>query len=349
LRTHLLRAIYGFLIAFAVSFFLGGPVVDYLTRPVEQALKKYWTIYYQRKAIQIKNDSDKGKYADLAPIRVPMRVHRRELMEQLGLLPAKGVPYDILSQFEETLDAFRVEGLYERKGKSGGGWFTLRTEIPNPMVMLAELKPYEMKIVPLTVKSLSAQESFTVYFQVCMFIGLVIASPWVLWQLWSFVAVGLYPHEKQYVHSYFPMSVALFLIGVVLCELLVIPQALEALLWFNDLLNVQPDFRLTEWMGFAVFMPLVFGLSFETPLVMLFLERMGIFTVQTYRSARKVAIMIMAVFAAFITPSTDMLSMLYLLVPMCIFYEVGIWLCLWSPHKRSFETSSEQTNELVEV
>ena len=145
----------------------------------------------------------------------------------------------------------------------------------------------------------------------------------VLIQLWSFVAAGLYPHEKRLVNVYLPYSIGLFLVGVFLCEFFVIPKAVGALLWFNEWLGLEPDLRLNEWLGFAILMPVVFGVSFQTPLVMLFTERIGIFDVPTFRSYRRIAWFVMALIAAIILPATDAMSMLLLAGPMCVLYELA--------------------------
>ena len=76
-----------------------------------------------------------------------------------------------------------------------------------------------------------------------------IASPWVFYQMWAFVAAGLYPHEKRYVYTLLPASVALFLAGVVLCQLVVLPSAVRALLTFNDWAGYDPDLRLPAELG----------------------------------------------------------------------------------------------------
>ena len=137
--------------------------------------------------------------------------------------------------------------------------------------------------------ALSVQEALVVYFKVSLVAGLVIASPWVFWQIWSFIAAGLYPHEKKLVHVYLPMSLGLFLGGVLLCQFFVMPQAVAAMLWFNEWLGMSPDLRLNEWLSFAIWMPVVFGISFQTPLVMLFMGKLGIVNVEWFRSKRKIA------------------------------------------------------------
>src|SRR5581483_10536370 len=108
---------------------------------------------------------------------------------------------------------------------------------------------------PPTLATMSALEAFVVYFKVSIYCGIVLGSPWIFYQLWSFVAAGLYPHEKRYVHYYLPISILLFLAGVLLCEFVVLPTALEYLLCFNEWMNLEPELRLNEWLSFAIWMP----------------------------------------------------------------------------------------------
>jgi Tat protein translocase TatC len=195
--------------------------------------------------------------------------------------------------------------------------------------------------------TLRAEEAFFVWFQVCFVTGLVLGSPWIFYEIWSFVAAGLYPHEKRLVHVYLPVSLGLFIAGVLVCQFLVIPKALGALLWFNEWLGIKPDIRLNECLSFAIYMPLVFGISFQTPLVMLFLNKLGIVSVDTFAEHRRMAWFIMAVFAAVITPSTDALSMLFLWVPMSLLFELGIVLMWMNPPEKTEEESED--GELVEI
>ena len=150
--------------------------------------------------------------------------------------------------------------------------------------------------------SLGPLETITIYFMVCLVTGLVLVSPWVFYQGWAFVAAGLYRHERHYVKKYLPISIGLFLAGVFLCFGFVLPITLGFLLEFNVWLGVAPTLRLSEWMSFATILPLVFGIAFQTPLVMLFLERIGIFTVDDFRAKRKISILIITIAAAILTP-----------------------------------------------
>jgi sec-independent protein translocase protein TatC len=170
--------------------------------------------------------------------------------------------------------------------------------------------------------SLSVQEAFMVYFKVSLLCGVVLSCPWIFFQIWAFVAAGLYPHEKKIVWNSLPYAVGLFL---------VLPGAVKALLAFNNWIGVDPDLRLNEWLAFALILPLVFGLSFQTPLVMVILNRIGLFGWEDYARRWRGAIMILAVFSALITPTPDALTMLYLFLPMFGLYLLGILICKWYP------------------
>ena len=172
--------------------------------------------------------------------------------------------------------------------------------------------------------ALAPLEGFMIYFMVCTVAGLVLASPWVFYQLWAFIAAGLYRHERRYVLKFLPFSLVLFLGGVFLCFFLVLPWTLQFLLEFNVKLGIEPTLRISEWMSFATILPLVFGVCFQTPLVMLVLERIGIMSAQDFREKRRMAIFVVFIAAAIITPTSDPFTLMLLAGPMILLYELGL-------------------------
>jgi sec-independent protein translocase protein TatC len=367
LRAHLWRAIMGFGVALFLSFFIGHIVVEFITAPVKRELSKF----YERRARKVlaEQTSDPAvKQASQRTAFTTIWVPRRQLEAA-----AKGQP--------TTMDRPRIvsgEEEEQRKNPSFfGKWFSKdEEEVGANKGPFTEIKASEAdkELVPLWVSygnpleaaafqqgaqrvlldidnpaTLNVQEAFMVWFKVCIVSGIVIGSPWIFWQIWMFVAAGLYPHEKRLVHVYLPVSLGLFLAGVVVCELFVIPKAIEALLWFNEWMGLKPDLRLNEWLSFAIYMPLVFGASFQTPLVMLFLHKLGVMDADSFRNKRRYAWFFMAVFAAVITPSTDALSMLFLWVPMSLLFELGIWLIKLNPREPDLDLEAPESDELVEV
>jgi sec-independent protein translocase protein TatC len=177
--------------------------------------------------------------------------------------------------------------------------------------------------------------------------GIVLCSPWLFYQFWAFVGAGLYPHERKYMYVFLGPSLGLFLAGVALCQFVVLPGAVKALLGFNEYLGFDPDIRLNEWLSLALILPLVFGLSFQTPLVMVFLNRIGMFTAEDYLRKWRQACMIMAVLSALLTPTPDIITMMYMFVPMFGLYLAGIAFCYYFPAPPLFE--EERAAEEVAV
>jgi sec-independent protein translocase protein TatC len=180
-------------------------------------------------------------------------------------------------------------------------------------------------------QGMGIMEGFMVYFKMSLLCGFILACPWVFYQMWAFIGAGLYPHEKRLVNVYLPYSIGLFLGGCLLCQFIVMPRAVEALLGFYKWIDVDPDLRLNEWLSFALLMPLVFGISFQTPLVMMFLNKIGVVTYETHKRTWRYAMFGLAVGTALLCPSTDVVSWLSLFIPTFGLYLVGILICYMMP------------------
>jgi sec-independent protein translocase protein TatC len=181
---------------------------------------------------------------------------------------------------------------------------------------------------------LNAQEAFMIWLKAALTTGLVIASPYLFYQIWIFVAAGLYPHEKNYVYLYLPISILLFLGGASLAFVFVFDPVLDFLFTFNKGMNADFDPRIGEWLGFVLILPLGFGISFQLPLVMLFINRIGLVSLETYINQWRVAILTIFVVAMVLTPA-DPISMLLMAGPLCFLYLLGILMCKYMPRSRS--------------
>lgn len=321
LRTHLIRALIGFGIGVVLAFFVAWPILEFIQAPVKVALKEFHRKREIKLVEKLQREETAEAKAALAPRPMGVAFDANELQKLIGKeLPADSVDEGKveLKVVMRPLDVWKISG--DIRNYDRGRLIVLRIE-----------------------------EAIMVYFKVAIVTGLVISSPWVFYQIWAFVAAGLYPHEKKLVNVYLPMSIALFIFGVVFCEIFVIPRAIEALLWFNDWLNTDPELRLNDWLSFAIIVPLLSGVSFQTPLVMMFLERIGVGTVELYQQFRKYAYFGMAVAAAVFSPTPDAYTMLFLWVPMCLFYEAGIFLCWMFPSKPLFSLDLPDPEEMVEV
>lgn len=170
-----------------------------------------------------------------------------------------------------------------------------------------------------------------IYIKTALAAGLVIASPAIFYFIWEFVAAGLYRTERQYVHIYLPFSLTLFLIGAAIAYFFAFDYMLQFLFWFHEMMGIDPYPKLSDYITTVVLMPLGFGVSFQLPLVMLLLERLGIFTRANYLSKWRAAIVGIAVLSMVATPGQDISSMMMMFIPLTGLYFLGIALCKYMP------------------
>jgi sec-independent protein translocase protein TatC len=174
--------------------------------------------------------------------------------------------------------------------------------------------------------------------------GLILASPWVVYQIWGFVAPGLYPNEKRLVYRSVPLFVALFLAGVLFGWTVVLPGSIDFMIRFNQDAGLQHQIAVSSWATFAVVFPAAFGVAFELPLAMIVLSKIGLATGAGLRKYRKVAIVLAAIVSAVLTPSPYPMDMILMLVPLVLLYEAGI-VCVWLTDRRRSRSASERGQE----
>ncbi len=182
------------------------------------------------------------------------------------------------------------------------------------------------KPVDINVQALSVHEPFMIYIKAALIVGFILASPWVFYQIWTFVAAGLYPHERHFVYRLLPASIGLFLAGAALAFFFVFEPVLDFLFQFNRTMGISAEPRITDWLTFVLLLPVGFGVSFQLPLVMLFLERIGIMTVESYLSRWRIAVLVIFILSMLLTPA-DPISMLLMAIPLTALYFGGIGLC----------------------
>ena len=165
-------------------------------------------------------------------------------------------------------------------------------------------------------------ESFSIRLKVSAYVGLLLASPVVLWQLWRFITPGLYDNEKRYAIPFVFSSVVLFLLGAGLA-LWTFPNALEFLVEIGGE-SLQPLYTPGKYLSLVIFMMLAFGVGFEFPIVLVFLQMAGVLTWQRLSSWRRWAVVGIFAMVAVVTPSGDPFTLFALALPMYLFYESSI-------------------------
>lgn len=357
LRVRLWRAIVGLVLVTCVTMYFGDQVMAIVRKPIEDALKargknltgedakpfdaaKTWNDFVKWITGKAEPKPDTPPATITNSKMITVQINPSELLTALHDADPERFPVPAKKPVPATVSASPdakdgdVSATVEEKPVS------LRLTAPEFAEWRGAVEQQQRPIV------LTVQEGFMTWLKVSFVAGLVFSSPWVFYQIWLFVAAGLYPHERKYVHIYLPMSSSLFFGGAVFCFYGVFPFVLGFLLQFSDELKLQTQIRIADWIDFAVMLPLMFGISFQLPLVMLFLERLSIFEIKDFQEKRRIAIFVITIISMILTPA-EPYSMLMMMIPMIILYEFGILICRWFPKPKPFDDEDNETTTVA--
>ena len=182
---------------------------------------------------------------------------------------------------------------------------------------------------------------FIVPLKITLLAAFMVALPIVLYQLWAFVAPGLYNHEKRLVLPLVVSSTLLFFLGVGFCYFFVFGQVFSFIQGFAPKsITAAPD--IEAYLGFVLTMFIAFGAAFEVPIAVVVLARMGLVSIEKLKAFRGYFIVLAFIVSAVITPP-DVVSQLALAIPMCLLYEVGIWAAqIFIKHTKAPDTQGEK-------
>jgi sec-independent protein translocase protein TatC len=177
-------------------------------------------------------------------------------------------------------------------------------------------------------------EGFNSYMLVCLIAAAVVSAPVLLWQLWRFVAEGLYSDERRLVLKVLPVSLGLFFVGVGFGYGVMAEMSVRFLIGYGDIEMLRPQVSIGSYLGILLLLLVVMGLTFQIPLIMTVLAATGLVGPDFYRSKRRHCILAIVVIAAIITPP-DYLSQLLVAGPMWLLFEIGIWLAAAASRRRA--------------
>jgi sec-independent protein translocase protein TatC len=343
LRSSLFKAVLSLAVGFCIGLYFAPTVVQWIQSPLEAALDEF----YSAEAIE---------YIDA---RLPPEMRNnpsvRELVMKDGLLPQEMfiMPGEILARLRDRFpQTFTDVKLPTSTADAEHVPADQPADKPviskNDLISVAVWRPLSDD-ERTKLKAFNVQEGFMIWIKAALLFGAIVSSPFVFYFLWSFVAAGLYPHEKKYIHTFLPVSLFLFVCGAALAFTFVFPPVLRFFFSINKSMGQVLEPRISEWVGFVLLLPLGFGVSFQLPLVMLFLDRIHIFNAQIYLAKWRIAVLVMAVAAMILSPGGDPNSMVMMLVPLIGLYFAGIGLCKWLPTNRSPEATAEKTRQYADV
>lgn len=334
LRGHLIKSLVGLVIAMIVCLYKGDVIVGIVRAPLDNALKKWG------RGVEVEDDTKEMKsswdaflkntgldtiFGDSKPQeQVVTAESTTTAVESPNLVTVQ------ISMNQLLHELHRVDG--EKYPAPAAGAKDVRIPVTLDSPFIAEMRQVaELSRKPVT---LNVQEGFVTYLKLSGMAGLIVSSPWIFYQIWMFVAAGLYTHERKYVYAFGGFSLGLFLVGVVFCYYLVFPFVLRFLVGFNADMGFWLQARFSEWISFAIVLPLMFGLSFQLPLIMLFLDKLQIFDANVFTEQRRMAILVIAIASMVLTPA-DPISMLLMMFPLIGLYELGILMCRYSSQRQA--------------
>ena len=184
------------------------------------------------------------------------------------------------------------------------------------------------------------QETFFTAMKVAFFAGFILSLPVIFWQLWLFLAPGLYEHEKKLVVPFVFFATLMFLMGASFAYYIVVPIGFDFLITFgSSVVNVLPS--IGKYVGFFTKLMIGFGLAFELPVITFFLAKIGLVTDESLKGFFRYAVVLIFIVAAILTPP-DVISQILMAVPLLILYGVSIYIAkVFNPAKKEEEDEDE--------
>ncbi len=315
LRVCLLRALMGLMIGMLFGFLIANHVVGWIKTPLVAALNVHYSDSAERRL--------KAKYDDKVTLEMTDLASERMMLYEEVYLEWNEI---------QRIAASLIQQTGQGENRRAAAVLPLDEELPPPSPPFVKTRLWRSADAKVTV--LNPQEAFMIWLKAAAVSGLILASPYMFYQIWLFVAAGLYPHEKRYVHVFLPFSIALFLAGAALAFFFVFGPVLKFLFGFASWMDMDPDLRISEVISFVLILPLGFGVAFQLPLVMLFLNRIGVASIKAYFEKWRIAILVIFVISMLLTPA-DPISMLLMACPLTGLYFLGIALCKWMPKGRN--------------
>jgi sec-independent protein translocase protein TatC len=319
LRTRLIRSMAFVLIAAFACWFVSDRIYNFLARPVQRALAEA----QQQRKVTIAGLSGQVSIVPLGALHQNDKI--RFVFPELTRLGPATIPAGASVMARVDKDTQGNLGLFTDEPLSAGN-----DVVPKDVKLPIDLsKGYEKlpdpndKLVVTT-----ALEPFALYVKVSLYAAIALSVPFLLWQIWAFVAPGLYPHERKYVTPFILLSTIFFVLGAATAYYLIFPPAAKYLLGLGQ------DFRLLlkadDYFDFIILLILGMGLVAQMPAITYVLARIGLVTAGWMLRVWRVAIIVILIVAAVLSPTNDVPNMLLFAAPMFVLYAISVivaWIC----------------------
>lgn len=348
LRVMVTRVVVTLIISMVICFAFQGELMRLLRAPAEEVLATK-----QRESMP---DAEKHKGIRVPSIEIWNEARKAEQIA-LGLDEAeRGVFYKKLENPDLEFHAKSVtllraaKALPKEKQKSFVEDLGVDAQMKKQLIAMLESDPDVEVNSGSNIRMMSAlkpTETFMLSMKLAFFAGIVLAFPLLLLFILQFVLPGLHANERRMLWPAMGIGFGLFIGGVSFAYFLVLPKALLFFYEWSAELGVSNDWRIGEYITFATRFTLLFGLSFELPVVVMVLVKLGILTYESMTRTRSYAIVAIYISAALITPTPDIMTLNLMALPMLVLYEICIWLA-WFDRKKNRDAERREEEELRE-
>ncbi|MGH9941984.1 MAG: twin-arginine translocase subunit TatC [Pyrinomonadaceae bacterium] len=312
LRRRLIRSVLFIFVAVCGCWFVSDYIYDFLARPVRVALAEA-----QRRQLPLGGITGQEQALPLSSLKADDT--GRYIFSEATRLGQSVIPPGASVQARVVVDGEGRPGLFTDEPL-----YTGQTVIPKGVRLPLELNAPADALAGADDRLVvsTAMEPFSLYAKVSIYTAIALSIPFLLWQIWAFVAPGLYPHERGYVVPFIALSSIAFVVGASFAYYVIFPPAATYLLGLGQ------DFRLLlkadDYFDFIIFIMMGMGVVFQMPAVTYVLARLGIVTAGFLVGAWKTALIVILIAAALLSPTSDILNMMLFAAPMVVLYLLSI-------------------------
>ncbi|MCB1096945.1 MAG: twin-arginine translocase subunit TatC [Verrucomicrobiae bacterium] len=345
LRTMIVRVVITLLIGTIACFIFNKPLLELIQGPAKKA-----GILTEVKLPKSVSYEQWEKIRKLNKAAVPLSAEQRKALMDAAFADAEAWGDDAdLKNLRQTADVHYVYLASEQLGEDMRAEF-LQTALGGQPELLERAiqllgagtaADLDGRVSAITMQALSPTETFRLSIKLSLYAGIVVSFPLLFYFIAQFVFPGLTDREKKLLWPSLTIGFGLFLIGVVFAYYFVTVEALKFFHGFSKDMGVEDQWKIGEYVSFTTTMILIFGVSFELPVVVMALVKLDLLTHEFMRQTRSYAIVIILVVAAIITPTPDAVVLSALAGPMIILYEICIWLSWFIKRKETQEEAAE--------
>jgi sec-independent protein translocase protein TatC len=322
LRKRLVNSVIIVVIAFVFCFYFSGQIFNFLSVPIRRALSEA-----ERRELPVKGLTGDERILPLSNLKDGEKgLYVFDRVTKLGvsvIAPGTSVDAIVGKDSESNVGVFTNEAIITNNGVIPSG-----VRLPVELAVDAKAEPTEDERLIVT----TAVESFTLKVTVSLYSAIALSIPFLLLQIWGFIAPALYKHERSYVTPFIVLSTISFVLGAAFAYYILFPPAVSYLLGLGE------DFRLllraSDYFDFITLIMLAMGIIFQMPAVTYVLARIGIISAGLLARSWKLALVVILIVAAVVSPTGDIPNMMLFAAPMMVLYVFSIFIAWFFGKKR---------------